>query len=73
MDDCKEFLTVIVCISSNFSHRRLLIYNREGLRILWDNLDRLQMSLAGDLNVNFATNYSIPLTTFLELKFIENQ
>lgn len=77
MDDGREFLMVVVYISPNqkvteiikFLHRRLLIYSREGSRILGDNLDELPMILAGDFNVNFATNDSIPLTTFLEQKF----
>lgn len=77
MDDGREFLMVVVYISPNqkvteiikFLHRHLLVYSREGSRILRENLDELPMILAGDFNVNFATNNSIPLTTFLEQTF----
>lgn len=77
-DDGREFFIAVVYISPNkkvaeiikFLYCRQLMYSHEGSRIiLRDNLDEFPMILTGDFNVNFATNDSIPLTTFLEQKF----
>lgn len=77
MDDGREFLMVIVYISSNqkindiiaFLHRRLLPYSHEGSMLLKDNLDKLPLLLAGDFSVKFARDNSLQLITFLQEKF----
>ncbi|KAK0179291.1 hypothetical protein PV327_005056 [Microctonus hyperodae] len=77
LKDGRELVMVVVYISPNkkmndiisYLHERLFSYSHRGAMIFKTNKHKLPLILAGDFNVNFSNDESMPLTTFLQEEF----